>query len=247
MKIKICTLVFTAALAVSYVNAAETDALKALDEINQLVAKVNSFSAQLEFQEKQKNEDAAASSSIVISKELGWKMEDSTPGREHIVYNDFKVSYDYFPKAKRVIKTTADTPMAREAFRKPADAFNILPALDTATLKFKGTEKLEGETVYMFEGTTTTKFIPAGEPVVRNIKAWVSTVDGLPRKIVEDAGESVGTTVYHDVKTNIALKPSDFQFSPPRDVEVIDVNKLGAKDEPNSRYDMDTTASGDMK
>lgn len=249
MKIKICAAIIAAAIAAAPIQAAETDAVKALDEVNRLAAAVNNFSAKLEIHEKQGSEDVAASSSIVISKQLGWKMEDNAPGREHVVYNDFKVSYDYYPKANRAIKTTADTPMAREAFRKPADAINILPSLDKSTLKLIGTENLNGESVYAFEGTTTTKFIEAGEPVTRKIKAWVSTVDGLPRKIVEDTGEAVGTTIYYDVKTNIDLKPSDFQFTPPKDVEIVDLNKLAAQkqQQQSTTPDVDTTASEGTK
>jgi outer membrane lipoprotein-sorting protein len=200
------------------------DLAKVIDDITSMNQTIKDFSALVTIIDKRGDEELVASSTLSVSKQYGWKIEDRSSDREHVIINDFETSYEFFPRDKKVIKYRAETPEMVAEFRKPAREINPLTVLDRKTLKLVGTEEFEGEMVYHFEGTTTTQFLAKGKPVTRKISAWISATDGLPRKTIESVGESVGTTKYSKVRVNLGLEAKTFQFSPPDDVEVVDVN-----------------------
>ncbi|MCX7717881.1 MAG: hypothetical protein N2111_05690 [Candidatus Sumerlaeaceae bacterium] len=220
---------------------------EALLELNK---KVKSFSAQLEIREDRGFDESVATSSLLVSRDHGWRLEGGSQGAEHIVVNDFNVSYDYYPWDKTVFKATATGPEMKRLFRRPADELNPLSLLDPASLRLLGEGEFEGEPVAKFEGTTTTRLLAGGTAVTRNMEAWISTRDGLPRKTIEGTGETTATTIYRKVTVNPAVTAKDFQFEPPPGVKVIDVNAsaLSAPDgesapPPTARADRPTTGN----
>lgn len=195
-----------------------------LEQIAKLNEAVKGFRATMEVHDKRGAEEQVGTSKLTVSREFGWKVEDTSTTGGHIVVNDFKTSYEYDPQAKKAYKMTADLPELIEGFRKPAAELNSLAILDPKSIKLLGQETFEGEPVYHVEGTTTTQLLMGGKPVTRKIEAWVSRRDGMSRKTVEYTEFTVGTTVYRDLEVNPELKAEDFVFQAPKGVEVIDLN-----------------------
>jgi outer membrane lipoprotein-sorting protein len=203
---------------------ADDEAQARVEALLALNAKVKAFSAILEIREDRGFDESVATSSLVVSRDHGWRLEGGTEGAEHTVVNDFNVSYDYYPWDKTVFKATATGPEMKRLFRRPADELNPLMLLDPASLRLIGEGEFEGEPVVKFEGTTSTRLLPSEPAVVRQMEAWISTRDGLPRKTVEGTGETTATTIYRHVKVNPPVSAKDFQFEVPPGVKVIDVN-----------------------
>lgn len=216
---------FIAAFATAPLLAfsANPETLQALGEVNALQDKVKAYSADLEVRDKQAGQENVTTSSLLVSKEHGWKVRSSTPEGEYEFVSDFNTFYQYYPAEKKAVKHSADRPDASALFRKPVTDMNPVSLLDPASLVLKGKETINGEPVFHFEGTTSTQFLPQGRPVTRTLQAWISTQDGLPRKTVETFGEAEGTTMYKNVQLNPQVGPADFQFVPPPGVELIDM------------------------
>jgi outer membrane lipoprotein-sorting protein len=222
--VKIRLIAVTVFSALSLAAAAADDAANAMKQVEELTSKVNGYTADMEVRNAEPDGEQVARSRIAVSKEHGWKMEDNTTSvGGHVIVNDYKTSYEYIPEAKTVYKFTADHPQIAEDFRRPAE-MNIVATLDPKTVKLVGKEQVAGETLYRFEGTTSTQFMPRGKPVVRRIEAWVSAQDGLARKTIEYTEETTGVTMYSNVRINPAFKPDDFLYTPPAGVRVLDIN-----------------------
>lgn len=227
--------------------AAAGDVKARAAELLALNAKVKAFSASLEIREDRGFNESVATSSLLVSRDHGWRLEGGSPGAEHTVVNDFKVSHDYYPWDKTVFKATATGPEMQRLFRRPADELNPLLLLDPSSLRLLGEGEFEGEPVAKFEGTTSTVLLSGGPPATRHMEAWISTRDGLPRKTVEGTGETTATTIYRNVRVNPPVTAKDFQFEPPPGVKVIDVNATtmpapaGESAPPPARVDRQTT------
>lgn len=213
------------ALLVFCSSAIAQETSGALADIAQKSAQVRGFRATVETRDRRGMVEAISTSSIVTSRDLGWKMADLTSTGGQIIVCDYRTSYQYLPAERQVLKYTADSPQAMESFRKPASEMNIVSVLDPKSVKVLGEEDFAGEPTYHIEGTTTTQFLPQGKPMTRKIEAWISKNDGLPRKMIEYTELTVGTTIYHNMQINPPLAAKDFEFAPPKGVEVIDMNK----------------------
>ncbi|MBX7243884.1 MAG: hypothetical protein K1X53_00190 [Candidatus Sumerlaeaceae bacterium] len=205
--------------------AAPDETAELADKLIRLSAKAKGFEATLNITEDRGSDKFEATSSLLVSRENGWKLQGSTGSGEHQVYNDFTVSYDYYPQDKTVFKVTATTPEMKLLFRRPVNEINPLASLDRKSLKYLGKETQDGEVLHHFEGTTTTQLLGTGDNFTRRMEAWIGDADGLPRKTMEFTDESTATTVYKGLKLNPDVRPGEFKFTPPASVKVIDVNK----------------------
>lgn len=212
------------------------DPLVLIAEIEGKIAAINGFSATVETSETAQVGGAAQSGGrLTVSRQYGWKMVSDKGPEPSTTVADFKTFYQFFPRDRRVMKLTADNDELRAMMIKPITDMNPLVVLNTASIIFKGSEILDGETVHRFEGTTETQLMPGGPRVMRKLDAWISTADGLPRKTVESVGSSEATTVYRDVKVNPPLTAEDFQFQVPDGAIIIDANKQMKQMEDNLR------------
>jgi len=213
------------ALTSTMFAAPTPETLTGLGEVRALTDKVKSFQANLEVTDKQGSQEIVTTSTLLVSKEHGWKIDSSSGGMQFQFVSDFTNFYQVFPQRKEVLKSVADTPEAKALFRKPVTDLNPLSLLDPASLNLKGKLTLADEPVYHFEGTTSTQYLPQGKPVVRRMEAWISTQDGLPRKTVEKVEGATGTTIYTSVQVNPTVAAKNFEFVPPPDYKLIDPNQ----------------------
>ena len=96
---------------------------------------------------------------------------------------------------------------------------------------FVGREMLEGEEVYVLEGPP-----PGGLAAMTGVEfgkttLWIAVEDGLVRKqqTLNVQGEVVMSQVRTDVEVNVDLPDSLFTFTPPEDVQVMDMTEMVIK------------------
>ncbi len=207
-------------------DAAAPSAAEISSDVAKKINQISSFSATVETGESEEESPARKSSSdLVVSRLYGWKLTTTDGPEPYTLITDFQTFSQYFPKDKRVLKTTADVPEIKAMLTKPVTDMNPLRLLSPQSLVYKGQEEFNGDTVYRMEGTTESQLMPGGPEVTRTLSAWIGVEDGLPRKTVESVGMSTGTTVYRDVKVNPPVSPADFVFTPPPGTTVIDTNE----------------------
>jgi outer membrane lipoprotein-sorting protein len=226
MKQFLSILVAATVCGCGFAQAPAEDVASVTKDVAAKVAQVNSFSATVETGEEADGSMGDMSqSSLLVSREFGWKMLGKEGPDAYQLVTDFNTFYQYFPNDKKAMKTVADKPEIKSMLTKPATDMNPLSLVSPQSIKFLGKETLDGETVYHVSGTTESQMMPGGPAVARTLSAWISVEDGLPRKTVESVGLSTGTTIYKNVKINPPVSAADFSFTPPEGVTVIDMNE----------------------
>jgi outer membrane lipoprotein-sorting protein len=205
-------------------SAADSSTVAAAQKIRALSNQVQSFQANLKVIDDTDGKAEASTSSITASRTLGWKIKGNGDDGPYEIVSDYKKMSTYVPKENKVYEMSAERPEAIGMLRKVITDLNPLELMSQDSMKLVGQETLAGESVLHFTGTTVTAAMQNVPPVKRNLEAWVSPKDGLPRKTVETVGQSSGSTIYSDVRVGIPVEAATFQFTPPQGVQVVDVN-----------------------
>src|SRR5687768_4972734 len=114
--------------------APSAETLTALGEVRALSDKVKGFRADLQVTDKQGAQEVVTTSTLLVSKDHGWKVDSSSAGTDFQLICDFKTFYQVMPSQKEAVKHIADTPEATALFRKPVTDLNPLSLLDPNSL-----------------------------------------------------------------------------------------------------------------
>ncbi|MGC8740395.1 MAG: LolA family protein [Candidatus Sumerlaeaceae bacterium] len=224
MKIMRGVVAATAVFAMFTVSCRAADEVQqALEKVKHAFSKVTGVEAVVETRHETNDQDVILTRSLVLSKNYGWKIEEGVGKLHRLIINDFQTNIVYYPEQKRALKLNAKSADIASEFKKPVTDLNPIFSLERSSLKLLGTEDLDGEKVYHFEGTTTTQFLRSGKPVKIRIEAWVAEHDGLPRKTIERWEDRTGTTIYRDIVLRDDLTTDVFKFTPPSGVEIIEI------------------------
>ena len=145
------------------------------------------------------------------------------------LYSDGLTLWQYLPYFKMASKV--DLAALREEFPETikelvgeqADIEGVLGKIDKGSIEYLGIEDLDGEEVCVFQGDVTQE----EDAEVARVKAWVSRVDGLQRRI--EAYSLDGELIYQqrlkDVLVNIEIPDQEFRFAVPEGTAIIDVTQ----------------------
>jgi len=159
---------------------------------------------------------------------MGVKDEEKT---RQYMYSDGMTIWQYMPMFKVVSKVDLSAlkkefPNAEDLVKNQSKSGNSIYDIEKNNIKYDGIETLDGEEVYVFKGRINPDVEKGMDmPVdITSVKVWISTKDGLQRK-VEYYGENNEAVLYQkmtNVKTNIEIPDSKFQFQVPEGVSVLD-------------------------
>jgi outer membrane lipoprotein carrier protein len=158
---------------------------------------------------KYSNSKATSSTgTLYIKKENKYRIET---GSQTIV-TDGITSWSYSPKKKQVVidnyKETGNTFSPNKyLFQYPENFYSDL----------EGTETLGGSDVYVL------KLKPRESGYVKSAQLWVDKNEWLIKKISIVSDESTTTFTVKNIHLNVGLSDSQFTFTPPEGVEVIDM------------------------
>jgi len=145
------------------------------------------------------------------------------------LYSDGLTLWQYLPFFKMASKV--DLAALREEFPETfaelvgeqANVKGVLEEIDKGTIEYLGTEDLDGEEVYFFQGDVAQE----EDAEVARVKAWVSRMDGLQRRV--EAYSPDGELIYQqrlkDVTVNIEIPDQEFGFDVPEGIAIIDVTQ----------------------
>ena len=147
--------------------------------------------------------------------------------------------WTYIPEQKMVTKIDLDkltgllgiSSKQLEGFtmQNPKDPYC---GLKQGSVKLLKKEVFDGEQTYVFEGVMDSpimKFVPqqAQSSQQTNGTFWISTKDGMIRKIISNSSSSdVITILFKNIQLNPVVNEGDFQFSPPQGIEVMDMTQM---------------------
>ncbi len=155
-----------------------------------------------------KSKSQTSSGTLYIKKENKYRIETDA----QTIVTDGTTSWSYSPKKKQVIidnyKETGNTFSPNKyLFQYPENFYSDL----------EGSEKIGSADTYVL------KLRPRESGYVKSAKLWVDKSSWLIKKINIVTDESTTTFNVKNVQLNIGMSNSNFTFTPPEGVEVIDM------------------------
>lgn len=98
--------------------------------------------------------------------------------------------------------------------------------VERSTLKFIGTEEVNGESAYVFEAKPSRLQIAQGNlPEGSRVKIWVSANTGLQHRVsvFDESGKEIIQHEFKDFVINQFINDYEFEFKPPSDSKVTDI------------------------
>ena len=142
-----------------------------------------------------------------------------------------KIIWVYQPLMNVVNKTDLEQ-MAAALGKKPEDcqSGNIarpLNGFDPGSISYLGIKKSDEIDTYMFEGSASSQGMQKTSLIQGKMLVWIGVKDGLLRKLVviDWTGKETMSQVYKNVKLNIDIDDSLFEFIPPEGVKITDVTR----------------------
>ncbi|MDP8234386.1 MAG: DUF2092 domain-containing protein [Candidatus Saelkia tenebricola] len=148
------------------------------------------------------------------------------------MYSDGAVLWQYIAMFKMVSKINIadlrkEFPNADDLIKDQSNVKSAISEIKEGEVRYIGIETLDDEEVYVFEGeiNSVVKDELAMTSDVASVKIWVSTEDGLQRRTeyYSKDGESVAYRKMKEVKINVEIPDSEFQFQIPEGVAIMDV------------------------
>lgn len=155
-----------------------------------------------------KSKAQTSSGTLYIKKENKYRIETDA----QTIVTDGTTSWSYSPKKKQVIidnyKETGNTFSPNKyLFQYPENFYSDL----------EGSEKIGSTDTYVL------KLRPRENGYVKSAKLWVDKSSWLIKKIYIVTDESTTTFNVKNIQLNIGISNSNFTFTPPEGVEVIDM------------------------
>lgn len=147
-----------------------------------------------------------------------------------ILYWKGKVVWQYLPSANVAFHREEETLRKRfpDSFASQ-DLLNIqdpFDLLEGKTIRFLEEERMDGETMYVFEGIPKRAIRHQGvlQPAV--CRMWIADRDGLLRDLVmyDGAGREIVKQHFWEIQPNLELLEEEFVFKP-EDVKLVEVTK----------------------
>ncbi len=152
---------------------------------------------------------------------------------DQIMISDGTTVWTYQPTLNmankiNLVKLQAETGLENAGQHNTGDIAKPFGGFDPKTIKPAGTEVLDGVKTYAFEGSPKTAELPQGFPFrPAKIKVWVGADDGQLRQMVmfDKDGKQMMSQTYDHVQLNVPAPDSQFEFAPPKGVQVRDMTE----------------------
>jgi len=157
---------------------------------------------------------------IIIKRGVGayLKLERKKKVIEYIANSSQLWKYDHKHKEARLVPSS--WPIVN-TFVQNALQMNVFVAMDSDTIKYRGTETIDGVPCWVLEGKSPSKLAMVGAEQVK-LKLWISQTDGIPR-MIKVPGKDDSIIRLKNVQTNVAVDESKFSFTPPAGVKTKNI------------------------
>jgi outer membrane lipoprotein-sorting protein len=190
--------------------------------IEGLIAKVDTVSCEVEMSKKRdkKSTRKVEKGPLELARGIGARVSLSRKGqtREYIANQKVLWSYDHNDKEAQFIPTSMPVVGAsvQDAMR-----LNAFFAMAPDTIRYRGSQEVEGDDCWVLTGKSPTTLESLGVPSVK-VRVWVAKKDGVPRKI-QLPDESDLVIMLRSVSVNPGVPASRFEWSPPSGVKTKNI------------------------
>ncbi len=149
---------------------------------------------------------------------------------KQIHVSDGRITWVYQPQMKMVTKIDLERVTAEMKEKmgesNSGDISKPFQGFQQETLSYR-IKKAGGEKFYVFQGLPK---IPERQKMTfspARMEMWLGADDGLARKIImfTEEGKEMMSQVYTNVKINVSIADSRFEFTPPEGVQVMDMTE----------------------
>jgi outer membrane lipoprotein-sorting protein len=150
------------------------------------------------------------------------------PHAKQVMVSDGKTLWQYaefLGGASKVDLATLKKEFGETYFTQPReDISKPLKELEESSVKYLGKETIDGRGLFMLEANPRA-LAQEGMVPFNKIKVWIDATTGLERKTVfyDAEGKEVLSRSFWEVKMDMEIPDSVFNFSPPEGTQVIDV------------------------
>ena len=149
---------------------------------------------------------------------------------KQIMISDGKTTWTYQPNMKMVQKMDLEKIIAETGIdtgQKDGDLSHPFQSLNHEGIAYVRTDKIDDKDVYIFQGipevtgTENVPFIPA------KIEIGIDVDNGMLSKMVmfNEKGKEMMSQSYSNVQLNANIPDSEFEFTPPEGVQVMDMTE----------------------
>ena len=226
-------LIMAVCLCVGFVQADQ----KTEELITKLEAKastINSYRADLTMNMEMMGQKMVYTGNLSFKNPKKSRMEMNTKMGameiQQIIISNGKTTWTYQPKMKMVQKIDMEKIIAEtgnDTGQKNGDPSHPFQSLNRDSIVYIRTDKIDGQDVYIFQGipqvpeTDKIPFIPS------KLEIGLDANNGMLRKMVmfNKEGKEMMSQSYSNVQLNVDIPDSEFEFTPPEGVQVMDMTE----------------------
>lgn len=184
------------------------DAQEVIKNVQSVYKGIKDAKATFSLSEKVSGKSSSTSGTMYIQKEKKYKIKTKT----FTLVTDGVTTWSYSPGKKQVVI---------DNYKEDGNSFSPNKFLFNYPENFysdlTGEEKVGSNNCYVL------KLSPRTKGMVKSAKVWVDTEEFLIRKITISSSGSTKTYTLKSITLDAGLSSSEFSFSPPSGVEVIDL------------------------
>ena len=194
---------------------------------------INSYSADLTMNMEVMGQKMVSTGKLLFKKPQKSRMDMTTKmgGMEisQSTVSDGKTTWTYQPQMNIVQKIDMEKILSETGNdltkQNNGNLSDSLEGMIPGSISYIKTEKVNGEQTYVFEGKPKVSQMNNMPFSLEKMKLWLSVKDGMPRKVVifDKDGKEIMTQEYSNIKINIDIPDSQFEFNPPEGVQVTDM------------------------
>ena len=227
------------ALFVSSAAFAQADSKtqQILDELAQKTAGITSYTADIIIETKMMGQPRTTEGAIAFKAPDKLHMITSTNmlgGEDREIFSSGDVVHTYAPAMKTATRTDAlDLKAAAVENISSDEAKDISKPFESyraEDIEYLGSEKSDSGEIYLFDASPApADQMPSDAPTPQTFGATlvfrIHAATGLPTQItmLSEGGAPIWTHTYTNIRVNIPISDSKFEFRPPRDVKTVDL------------------------
>jgi outer membrane lipoprotein-sorting protein len=218
---------------------ADSKAAQMMDEVMQKARKIGSYSVDIKTETQMMGQAMVVDGHMVFKQPNKMHMTstmNTMGGMTQEMYTTGDIVWTYMPSMKTATKLDL-TKIKSEMPDYPGiggttDMANPLKGFAPDTVKYVEKKVVDGQAFHVFEVTPTTTAPPSGDqaafPMMPAKMVFLMREDnGLPGKIsmYTTEGNLMMEQTYSNLKTDISVNDSEFEFTPPEGTQIMDMTE----------------------
>jgi outer membrane lipoprotein-sorting protein len=217
-------------------TAADAAAEKLLADVEQKVAKIQSYQADMAMSMKVMNQAMSTKGKVIFKKpnrsHMDFETDMGAMKMKQTVVSNGKTTWTYQPLMNMV--STIDMEKLAAAGipgvgqnQGANDLSKPFQGVNRDTITALGTETIDGVETQAFEATPDLSGAPNMPFKPAKVQMWLGMADGVPRRVVmlDQAGQETMSQTYTNVVLNGEFPDSQFEFTPPANAQVLDMTE----------------------